>query len=200
MLAGNSKKKIIIVCDAKTEKYGKYMMMLISLVDDKEDATVGLKDGTVEAVLWDEKTYKANSPTLPSSSNVIFIGNSKLAKSEGTYMTEGFNKGGMHFLSLGSRAVAKVDDRLPKEDEYEEFLTLCGKYEKRFERIKLNGAKAGIVLGSLGAVGVFIPVFTPVAVAGLLTAEKRKKDIIEQEYQFLMLYIYMELLTDFLGG
>ena len=43
--------KLIIVCTDDTREYGDYLMQLISLKDDTQDNAVGLKDGSVEAVL-----------------------------------------------------------------------------------------------------------------------------------------------------
>lgn len=40
--------------------YGDYLAQLISLEDDTEDSTVGVKDGEVAAQVWLEKDYKAN--------------------------------------------------------------------------------------------------------------------------------------------
>ena len=53
-------KKLIIVCDNKTEKYGNYLLQLISSKDDTENDVVGIEDGTVEAVVWSEKNYRDN--------------------------------------------------------------------------------------------------------------------------------------------
>lgn len=54
-------KKLIIVCEEKYRVYGDYLAQLISLEDDTEDSTVGVKDGEVAAQVWLEKDYKANS-------------------------------------------------------------------------------------------------------------------------------------------
>ncbi len=42
-------KKLIIVCGEKYRVYGDYLAQLISLEDDTEDSTVGVKDGEVAA-------------------------------------------------------------------------------------------------------------------------------------------------------
>lgn len=71
-------KKLIIVCEEKYRVYGDYLAQLISLEDDTEDSTVGVKDGEVAAQVWLEKDYKANSAQLSSNQYILFIGHNKL--------------------------------------------------------------------------------------------------------------------------
>ena len=59
-MLGKSTKKLIIVCDNKTEKYGNYLRQLVSVNDDNEDEIIGTEDGTVDAVVWLEKDYLVN--------------------------------------------------------------------------------------------------------------------------------------------
>ena len=59
-------KNLIIVCDEKSKEYANYLSQLISMEDDTEDTTVGVKDGSVQAQVWLEKDYKANSATISS--------------------------------------------------------------------------------------------------------------------------------------
>ena len=71
-------KNIIIVCDEKRKKFGDYLAQLISMKDDTEENTVGIKDGSVEAQVWLEKEfYKSNAQTTSSEQHILFIGNSK---------------------------------------------------------------------------------------------------------------------------
>lgn len=74
-------KKLIIVCEEKYRVYGDYLAQLISLEDDTEDSTVGVKDGEVAAQVWLEKDYKANSAQLSSNQYILFIGHNKLINS-----------------------------------------------------------------------------------------------------------------------
>ena len=48
---GKATKKLIIVCDEKTEQYANYLRQLISTNDDKDGEVVGIADGTVEAAV-----------------------------------------------------------------------------------------------------------------------------------------------------
>ena len=65
-------KKLIIVCDGKTEKYANYLRQLISLKDDTDDKIIGSKDGTVDVAVWLEKDYVANKQTVSTNQYVLF--------------------------------------------------------------------------------------------------------------------------------
>ena len=192
----NEMTKLIIVSTEKCRKYGTYLVQLISAKDDKENQVVGLKDGSVEAVLWSEKDYKSNLPTLPSWAHVLFIGDSKLTKTETTNMDTLFKKYGMKYMSLGRRAAFSVDNKLLDKSQYEQFIDFCSSYEKNFDKVKLNAvntANTGIKL-----LGVFAPVVYPAAVYGLISGSGAKAKINDQQYTFLTLYAYVELLSKFL--
>lgn len=57
-------------------------MALVCAKDDKEGEVVGVADGSVEAVVWSEKAFADNEPTLSSNAHVLFIGDTKLSESE----------------------------------------------------------------------------------------------------------------------
>lgn len=57
-------------------------MSLVSAKDDKEGEIVGVADGSVEAVVWRGKAFADNEPTLSSNAYVLFIGDTKLSKSQ----------------------------------------------------------------------------------------------------------------------
>ena len=50
-------KKLIITCDSKVEQYANYLRQLISANDDKDGEIVGVKDGELEVVVWNDKQY-----------------------------------------------------------------------------------------------------------------------------------------------
>ena len=198
MFSENRVTKLIIVCTEATRKYGTYLMQLVGSKDDKENQVVGLKDGSVEAVLWSEKDYKINQPTLPSSSHVLFIGDSKLIITESSNMNVAFNKFGMHFASLGTRAVIDIDKKILKKAEYDKFILLCSTYEKKFEKVKLNFVNTANA--AVKWIGVFAPVVYPAAIYGLISGKGARNKVNDQQYTFLTLYTYMEMLPKFLEG
>lgn len=83
-------KKLIIVCEKKYRVYGDYLSQLISLRDDTENETVGVKDGEVVAQVWLEKDYNNNSATISSSQPIIFIGYSDMIKKKADLLRKNF--------------------------------------------------------------------------------------------------------------
>ena len=137
-MIGKANKKLIIVCDEKTEAYGNYLRQLISTNDDKDGTVVGVEDGTVNAAVWLEKDYLANKAQISSNEHVLFIGDSKISKNEGKSMVVKFEKYGMKYGWLGTRAVMFVDNENLGEDEYNQFFEFCRGYETEFEKIAIN--------------------------------------------------------------
>ncbi len=105
-------KNIIIVCDKAHEKYANYFHQLISVKDDKEENLKGIKERGVSSAVWLDKIYRDNKPKLPSSSLVVFIGESGIIKKETENIPKKYYKFGMIYGWLGSKAVLKVSDGL----------------------------------------------------------------------------------------
>lgn len=115
-------KKLIIVTDEKNKPYANYLMALVSAKDDKEGEVVGVADGSVEAVVWSEKAFADNEPTLSSNAHV----------------STNFGRNyGLKYYRTGqesARAQAKIYQECYKEYQgkggtgtYEEFLQERGK-------------------------------------------------------------------------
>lgn len=200
MFAEQKKNQLIIVCTEKTRKYANYLIQLIGAKDDAEDQEVGIRDNSVEAVVWGEKDYKANLPTLKSSANILFIGSNKMIKDEAANMNEVFNSYGMQFKSLGHRAAMYVEDKVISKEDYEAFLDLCNKYQKAFEKVHLTFVDTANPVAK--AIGLGISAINPIsytaAVAGLVKGILNKGKVMDQQYTFLVLYSYLELLPKFL--
>lgn len=170
-------KKLIIVCDEKTEIYANYLRQLISTNDDKEGEIIGVEDGTVDVAVWLDKDYIANKAQLSSNEHILFIGNSKVSQKETSSMTVKFEQLGMKYGWLGKRGMLKVDYSSLSPDQYNSFIDLCQKYETEFEKIVIKrtkknkgetakaagagvgGAAAGGAIGAAGA--------APLAAGGL---------------------------------
>lgn len=193
------KKKLIIVYTKQTEKYATYLMQLIGAKDDEGDTIVGLKDGTVDAVLWNEKHYEDNRNQLPSSQYILFVGDSKLIKTESTNMNRVFDRFGLRFSVLGRRAAMNVDPKLLNKKDYESFCAFSAGYGKEIEKkAKLNFINtAHPAVKWIGALAA--PFVYPAFIYGLISGEASRVKINDQQYTFLMLYSYLELLPDFLG-
>lgn len=134
-------KKLIIVCDEKTEQYANYLRQLISTNDDKDGEVVGIADGTVEAAVWLEKEYLANKAQISSNEHILFIGDNKTSKSESSSMVVKFEKYGMQYGWLGKRAMMKVDNEMLEPESYDEFIEYALGYQSDFEKIAMKRAK-----------------------------------------------------------
>ena len=126
----NATRRIIIVCDKKTEQYANYLRQLISANDDNF--------GMVEAAVWLEKDYLANKATVSSSEHVLFVGDNNASKSESSSMIVKYEKYGMKYGWLGKRAMMKVEDAMLSYDDYDEFFMYCQGYKLQFEKIAIN--------------------------------------------------------------
>ena len=126
-------KKLIIVVDDKTSAYGELLSALVTMKDDKvnpenadnSEEIVGVRDGTVEAVVWTEKVYFDNQATLGSNNKVIFIGPSEAAKPvmANIVFDNDFSPYGVYFGSLGNKAVIYADNKaLSNKKTYDKFI------------------------------------------------------------------------------
>ena len=140
-------KKLIIVCEEKCRQYGDYLAQLISLEDDKEDETVGTKDGEVAAQVWLEKDYKANAAQLSSNQYILFIGQDKLIKEKSSHMNMEFAEFGMKYGWLGKQAVLSVE-KVVEADKYENFISYAQNYQKNVEQLIKSKDKKALKAGA----------------------------------------------------
>ena len=56
----------IIVCDEKSKEYANYLSQLISMEDDTEDTTVGVKDGSVQAQVCRKCVFMISDIVVPA--------------------------------------------------------------------------------------------------------------------------------------
>ena len=204
-MSNNNIKTLRIVCTEDAQKYGAYLMQLISQKNDTDDCIIGVKDGSIDAVLWSENEYEDNRVKLPARAYVLFIGKSKLTDNESSNMNIIFNKFGMRFYSLGTRAVMRVDDTLNKK-EHKAFSDFCSAYGKTYGILGIEKATAligaglstlAVLLGPVGWGAVAVAAVAGGAVGGFASHIYDKKEIKDQQYSFLTLYSYLELLSDF---
>ena len=204
-------KKLIIVCEEKCRQYGDYLAQLISLEDDKEDETVGTKDGEVAAQVWLEKDYKANAAQLSSNQYILFIGQDKLIKEKSSHMNMGFAEFGMKYGWLGKQAVLSVE-KVVEADKYENFISYAQNYQQNVEQLIKSKDKKALKAGVAGAVGVakagVLAVISPVALgpiagigAGVMAVKKftLNSKIKEQQYSCAVMKFYLDDLSKFLG-
>ena len=140
-MLGKATKKLIIVCDDKTEAYANYLRQLISTNDDKDGTTIGIADGSVDAAVWLEKDYIANKAQISSNEHILFIGDGKVSRNEASSMIIKYEKYGMKYGWLGKRAMMVVDDEMLKPDTYDEFIDYCLGYQADFEKVAMKRSK-----------------------------------------------------------
>lgn len=205
-------KKLIIVCEEKCRQYGDYLAQLISLEDDKEDVTVGTKDGEVATQVWLEKDYKANAAQLSSNQYILFIGQDKLIKEKSSHMNMGFAEFGMKYGWLGKQAVLSVE-KVIEADKYENFISYAQNYQQNVEQLikskDKKALKAGAAAGAAGVAKagalavISLVALVPIACIGTGVMAVKKftlnSKIKEQQYSCAVMKFYLDDLSKFLG-
>ena len=135
-MIGGMVKKLIIVTGDKESVYAELLSSLITLKDDdvENNTVVGIKDGSVEAVVWNEDIYNDNKAQLGSNTKLIFIGKNK--SSEAVIPSIRFDKDmtkyGVYVGSIGNKAVLYIESNtlFSNKDLYDDF------YEKYIDLTK----------------------------------------------------------------
>lgn len=191
-------KTLIIICEEKCRQYGDYLAQLISL-----------KDGEVEAQVWLEERYKANSALISSSQYILFIGQDKLIKEKSSHMNMEFSEYGMKYGWLGKQAVLSVE-KVVEADKYESFIAYAQDYQQNVEQLikskDKQSLKAGATAGAVGAAGALAIIFpatlAPIAISAGVKAVKKytlNSKIKEQQYSCAVMKFYLDDLSKFLG-
>lgn len=221
---GNNMKKLIIVCDNKTEEYANLLRQLISSKDDTENEIVGIEDGTVGVVVWLEKEYRDNMATISSNEHILFLGNGEVSKKEyNSSMKMYYDQFGMTYGWLGNRGVLRVTTEIDDEEEYNKFVELYSNFNLDFDAIEFKSfretvantvdkkakglfsknkfTKAAMTAGGLAA-GLAAGGIVGVAGAGIIGSKvvsvNRQKKIKQQQYHTLVVAFYREGLAKFL--
>ena len=221
---GNNMKKLIIVCDNKTEEYANLLRQLISSKDDTENEVVGIEDGTVGVVVWLEKEYRDNMATISSNEHILFLGNGEVSKKEyNSSMKMYYDQFGMTYGWLGNRGILRVTTEIDDEEEYNKFVELYLNFNLDFEAIEFKNfretvantvdkkakglfsknkfTKAAMTAGGLAA-GLAAGGIVGVAGAGIIGSKvvsaNRQKKIKQQQYHTLVVAFYREGLAKFL--
>ena len=209
-------RNLIIVCDEKHREFADYLSQLISLEDDTEETTVGIKDGTVAAQVWLEKDYKANSAQISSNQHILFIGNSKLIKEKRSHMNKEFSEYGIEYGWLGRQGFITID-KVVSLDKYDEFITFAQNYEKNIEQlvkkkdkkaeavgIAAGAGAAGVAIGGKAVAAIVAPIaLAPIVGIGVAIPLAKKftlnAKIEKQMYSCATMKFYLEELNKFLG-
>lgn len=196
-MLGINKKKLIIVCDKNTEMHANYLYQLISSSVERE--IIGIEDGKIDAVVWEEKHYISNKPTINIDNYVLFIGENNSSKKEIKTMGVKYNKFGMQFGWRGKHGMLIVNDSedQSENDEFEEYVqSKLGEY--KFEKCELNGGK-GISVNEKILVATSI-LGAPLALgaASILKNKEQKYVGKNKKYNFLITIFFKEGLSKFM--
>ena len=194
---GINKKKLIIVCDKNTEMHANYLYQLISSSVERE--IVGIEDGKIDAVVWEEKHYISNKPTINIDNYVLFIGENNSSKKEIKTMGVKYNKFGMQFGWRGKHCMLIVNDseEQSENDEFEEYVqSKLGEY--KFEKCELNGGKEISVNEKILVVTSILGAPLALGAASILKNKEQKYVEKNKKYNFLITIFFKEGLSKFM--
>ena len=194
---GINKKKLIIVCDKNTEMHANYLYQLISSSVERE--IIGIEDGKIDAVVWEEKHYISNKPTINIDNYVLFIAENNSSKKEIKTMGVKYNKFGMQFGWRGKHCMLIVNDseEQSENDEFEEYVqSKLGEY--KFEKCELNGGKEISVNEKILVVTSILGAPLALGAASILKNKEQKYVEKNKKYNFLITIFFKEGLSKFM--
>ncbi len=214
-MIGQAKKKLIIVTDEKTTTYAELLSALVTMSDDGE-TTVGVKDGTVETVIWSEKIYADNQAQLGSGNRIVFIGKNDTAQTvlANINCQNDLSEYGIFYGSASNKAVVYVTDvHLAANKEkydafyavYSEFLSAVGSQfiaDQIHEKIEMKGEDTSQPEKERGAfakaaIGLFRKVDQ--AASKGISVIVNSKEIADQQYRLAVIAFYINALAAFMG-
>lgn len=199
-------KTLLVVYKDKDEVVLNQLKKMIQTKDDTaEGEIVGVEDGTVEIVAWNEKLYLQNKKAGnvgDINSKILFIGDIKGTENLQPVLDIKFNKYGVSYGIAGNQILLDISEKaLFKKSEYEAFLAEL----KEITDIKLADTKKKMSLKNpwmWGKIGVFA--FAP-WLLGLVAGGALGKDVFEDKALVrhqMMLYgiiqLYMSDLDSFM--
>lgn len=215
-MLGGTKKKLIIVVDDKSNVYGELLSALITMKNEKEDGTIGLKDCSIETVIWNVKMYADNQAQLGSNNKIVFLGKSDIAKSVSANINckNNFSAYGICYGYASNKAVVYIDNTLLSANKelydefYEKYSALLnsigtefsiGQIKKKVE-IKTENIHEPEEEKSTFAkktIGIFRKI-DKMATKGI-SALVNTKEITDQQYRCAVFAFYVNVLATFMG-
>ena len=113
----NQNQPTTLIVVYKDEMFANQLKKLVETNDDSDDGVVGVKDGSVDIVAWDEKTWSAQKKAGNITSKVLFLGDVKGTEKLIPVIDEKFNKYGIRFGWAGKQAIIYSDDTLYKNKD-----------------------------------------------------------------------------------
>lgn len=116
----NETKSLIVVY--KDEMLLNELRKLVETKDDTAEGVVGVKDGSVKIVSWNEKTWLGQKKNGTINNKVLFIGDIKNTDQLIPILDVKFDKYGVMYGWAGNQAVLTCDPKKLSSAEYQEFL------------------------------------------------------------------------------
>ena len=116
----NETKSLIVVY--KDEMLLNELRKLVETKDDTAEAVVGVKDGSVKIVSWNEKMWLGQKKNGTINNKVLFIGDIKNTDQLIPILDVKFDKYGVMYGWAGNQAVLTCDPKKLGSTEYQEFL------------------------------------------------------------------------------
>lgn len=116
----NETKSLIVVY--KDEMLLNELRKLVETKDDTAEGVVGVKDGSVKIVSWNEKMWLGQKKNGTINNKVLFIGDIKKTDQLIPILDVKFDKYGVMYGWAGNQAVLTCDPKKLGSDEYQEFL------------------------------------------------------------------------------
>lgn len=116
----NEKRSLIIVY--KDELLLNQMRKLIETNDDTADTIVGVRDGSIKVISWDEKMWLGQKKSGMVQNKILFLGDIKGTDKLIPILDIKFEKYGVMYGWAGNQAVLTCDLKKVEKEEYQEFL------------------------------------------------------------------------------
>ena len=114
---------LIVSYKQKDEMSVNFFKKLVSKNDDLENEIVGIKDGTVKIVAWEEKVWLSNKSAGQISNKVILLDDVKGSKALLEVSDLKYNAHGIKYGWAGPQAIISIEENdLKDENKYNEFL------------------------------------------------------------------------------
>lgn len=179
---------LIVVC--RNKLLSAEVIKIIEAKDDIDNETiVGVKDGTVQTILWNEAAWETFHKKLSGTEKVLIIDNIKHTESL-TAQQIRFEKFGVRYGWNGNVARIEANPKVLKEvEDYQEFLAAMETFEiseklKKNVKLKFDWKTAGK-----------LAVFPPLLIVDFLNEEIEVK---KQQLVFGLYNFYMQELAEFL--
>lgn len=125
--------QLVVAYKKQDEMVVNFLKKLVNLKDDKDDEIVGIEDGTLSIVPWEEKVWLDNKAAGRLNLKVLLLDGVKGCKELLPIIDQKYNNYGIIYGWAGKDALISIDEKvLNNKEKYESFLNEL----KEFQNIK----------------------------------------------------------------